>query len=292
MWAALTAARAHLMAGRMRQALIWANDGLITAELASLVAGQALALSLMATAAAQVDELAQVRAAEERAARLDGVRGFLRAERFVGRAWAAYTANQHSRARQLLMDGAQLAAAAGQPVSESFLLFELVRLGGSPQPARLAELAASVQSPLVAARAAFVAAVADRSGEALEVAGAAFAALGCRLHAAEAYVLAAQQLSSPTRQRQLRRRAEQCLTECGGATTPMLGIAPAGAPVTLSRREQEIAALAAEGLSARAISELLVVSVRTVENHLQHVYTKLGVAGRHELAAILADRSA
>lgn len=292
MWAALTAARAHLIAGRMRQALIWANDGLITAELASLVAGQALALSLVAAAAAQVDDLAQVRAAEDRAARLDGVRGFLRAERFVGRAWAAYTANEHSRARQLLLDGAALAAAAGQPVSESFLLVERIRMGGGPDPARLVELAASVQSPLVAARAAFAVAMADRSGSALERSGDLFAALGCRLYAAEAYVLAARQVQSPSRQRQLRRRADQCLAECGGASTPLLGVTPAGTPASLSRREREIAALAAEGLSARAISELLVVSVRTVENHLQHVYTKLGVAGRHELEVAMRERVA
>jgi DNA-binding CsgD family transcriptional regulator len=35
-----------------------------------------------------------------------------------------------------------------------------------------------------------------------------------------------------------------------------------------------------------------VVSVRTVENHLQHVYTKLGVASRHELEAAMRERSA
>jgi DNA-binding CsgD family transcriptional regulator len=292
MWAALTAARAHLIAGRMRQALIWANDGLITAESASLVAGQALALSLVAAAAAQVDDLAQVREADARAARLQDVRGFLRAERFVGSAWAAYTANEHSRARQLLLDGAAMAADAGQPVSESFLLFERVRLGGSPDPTRLHELASKVQSPLVAARAAFVAAAADRSGAGLERAGDSFAALGCRLYAAEAYVLASSHLTSPARQRALRRRADECLAECGGANTPLLDSSPAGVPAKLSRRELEIAALAAEGLSARAIGERLVVSVRTVENHLQHVYTKLGVAGRQQLASALRERSA
>lgn len=292
MWAALTAARAHLIAGRMRQALLWANDGLITADSASLVAGQALAVSLMAAAAAQVDDLAQVREAEARAERLHDVRGFLRAERCVGRAWAAYIANEHSRARQLLLDGAAAAARTGQAVSESFLLHEAVRLGAGPDPTRLAELAGRVQSPLVAARAAFVAALAARSGTDLERAGDSFAELGCRLFAAESYVLAARHQPSPSKQRALRRRADECLAECGGAVTPLLDDLPAAAPAKLSRRELEIAALAADGLTARAISERLVVSVRTVENHLQHVYTKLGVSGRQQLSAALRDRSA
>ena len=52
-----------------------------------------------------------------------------------------------------------------------------------------------------------------------------------------------------------------------------------------SRREQEIAALAVSGLSAREISERLFLSVRTVENHLQRVYTKLGLSNRNDLAS-------
>jgi DNA-binding CsgD family transcriptional regulator len=35
------------------------------------------------------------------------------------------------------------------------------------------------------------------------------------------------------------------------------------------------------------IAERLFVSVRTVDNHLARVYTKLGVAGRAELADVL-----
>jgi DNA-binding CsgD family transcriptional regulator len=56
----------------------------------------------------------------------------------------------------------------------------------------------------------------------------------------------------------------------------------------LSDRELEIASLAAEGLSNREIADRLVLSIRTVDNHLHHVYAKLGAEHRTELAALLS----
>lgn len=55
----------------------------------------------------------------------------------------------------------------------------------------------------------------------------------------------------------------------------------------LSRREREIAELAAAGNSTRAIAERLVIGVRTVETHLAAAYAKLGVTSRAALAAVL-----
>jgi DNA-binding NarL/FixJ family response regulator len=57
----------------------------------------------------------------------------------------------------------------------------------------------------------------------------------------------------------------------------------------LTSREKEVARLAAQGLSNQVIAHQLFLSVRTVEAHLSHVYTKLGVTGRAELAAFLAE---
>jgi DNA-binding CsgD family transcriptional regulator len=51
----------------------------------------------------------------------------------------------------------------------------------------------------------------------------------------------------------------------------------------LTAREHEVAALAAEGLSNRKIAERLVVTMKTVEWHLSHCYSKLGVRSRREL---------
>ena len=73
---------------------------------------------------------------------------------------------------------------------------------------------------------------------------------------------------------------------CEGARTPSLAHGTDAA--VLTRREREVATLASHGLANREIAEALVVSARTVENHLQRTYEKLGVTGRAELADALA----
>jgi predicted ATPase/DNA-binding CsgD family transcriptional regulator len=55
----------------------------------------------------------------------------------------------------------------------------------------------------------------------------------------------------------------------------------------LTRREAEIAALVAQGMSNRAIAAKLVISKRTVDAHVEHIYTKLGISSRAQLAAWL-----
>jgi predicted ATPase/DNA-binding CsgD family transcriptional regulator len=68
------------------------------------------------------------------------------------------------------------------------------------------------------------------------------------------------------------------------ATEPGDPSPPGGRP-TLTRREAEVAALAARGLTNRDIAARLFLSVRTVETHLDHVLTKLGFRTRTQLAA-------
>jgi DNA-binding CsgD family transcriptional regulator len=58
-------------------------------------------------------------------------------------------------------------------------------------------------------------------------------------------------------------------------------------PESLTPAELRTARLAAEGLSNREIAEALFVATKTVEWQLSHVYAKLGIAGRDELAAAL-----
>ena len=55
----------------------------------------------------------------------------------------------------------------------------------------------------------------------------------------------------------------------------------------LTRRQREIAERVVAGGTSREVATELVVSIRTVENHLAAIYRKLGVSGRDELAAAL-----
>jgi len=64
--------------------------------------------------------------------------------------------------------------------------------------------------------------------------------------------------------------------------------APDGAG-PLTSREREIAILVAEGLSNREIAERLVISKRTVDAHVEHTYTKLGISSRVQLTNWLKD---
>ena len=57
----------------------------------------------------------------------------------------------------------------------------------------------------------------------------------------------------------------------------------------LTHREREILALLARGLSDQDIAQSLLISVRTVQSHLAHIYAKLNVHSRTE-AALIAVR--
>jgi DNA-binding CsgD family transcriptional regulator len=59
----------------------------------------------------------------------------------------------------------------------------------------------------------------------------------------------------------------------------------------LTEQEQQIARLAAQGLSNREIAQRLYISHRTVGSHLYHIFPKLEVASRAQLTAIIGDRT-
>jgi len=58
----------------------------------------------------------------------------------------------------------------------------------------------------------------------------------------------------------------------------------------LSRREREIAALIASGLSNKQIASRLVIAQRTAEAHVEHILNKLGYSSRAQVAAWAADQ--
>jgi DNA-binding CsgD family transcriptional regulator len=97
----------------------------------------------------------------------------------------------------------------------------------------------------------------------------------------------------------LRAEAEPVLRQAGAVPPGVPGTQPA-APTpddaatfgwaSLTSRELEVIALLAESLSNAEIAERLYCSRRTVESHLSHAYTKLGITSRVELAVEAARR--
>ena len=60
----------------------------------------------------------------------------------------------------------------------------------------------------------------------------------------------------------------------------------------LSAAERRVAALVAEGRTNREIAAALFLGERTVASHLTHIYAKLGVRSRTELARRLGPDEA
>lgn len=79
------------------------------------------------------------------------------------------------------------------------------------------------------------------------------------------------------------------------ALTTRYGLAPKSAqPATsgtdvLTRREREVIALIARGVSNRGIAETLVISERTAENHVANILGKLGCTSRAQAAAYAVE---
>jgi len=71
----------------------------------------------------------------------------------------------------------------------------------------------------------------------------------------------------------------------------LLAAPPAGPAPALTRRELEIAAMVASGLSNREIAARLFISKRTVDAHVEHIYAKLEVSSRVQLTVWLQDQA-
>jgi len=84
----------------------------------------------------------------------------------------------------------------------------------------------------------------------------------------------------------LQQRLQPASAESGAAERGSL--AAMGVATNLTRREREVALSVAEGLTNREIADRLVLSVRTVETHVDRILGKLDLHTRTQLAARLA----
>jgi DNA-binding CsgD family transcriptional regulator len=83
-------------------------------------------------------------------------------------------------------------------------------------------------------------------------------------------------------------RAEQAAVELAatGETVQRRG---ASRLTTLTAQERQIAELLGEGQTTRQAAAALFLSPKTVEYHLRHVYAKLGIRSRADLAGVLTE---
>ncbi len=179
------------------------------------------------------------------------------------------------------------AEGAEDPSVRSRLLYEAMRAGARAADVapELVSLTARCDSRLVAARAAHAAARMDRDGEALLGAGALMAKIGADVYALEAAVDAAREFIAQGRMDSARRAANVARrhhhADHGGIFPVIDGLD--GVAIELTRREAQIAGLAARGYTNQEIADQLVLSVRTVETYVYRAMTKRGVANRREL---------
>ena len=203
------------------------------------------------------------------------------------RAWIAAAQGRLPSARALALEAAETAVAQGEFTFAVLGFHDLARLGEAVVAvSRIAAMLPLVEGSLAQACATHACALLARDGNHLLDAATGFEALGADLLAAEAASQAAAVFWASGRLASARAasaRARVLVQRCEGARTPALAVAVAD---DLTTRERETAMLAADGLSNAMIAVRLGISTRTVENHLQHVYSKLGITSRSQLAQL------
>jgi DNA-binding NarL/FixJ family response regulator len=211
----------------------------------------------------------------------------------VAKSWLAAARGLERRAVELALAAADLAHEAGQYAVEAEALHHAARFGDHTVAGRLAALTEQVQGPMVTLYARHAAAVATVDGHDLDAVSVEFEDAGLLLSAADSAAQAVSLHDRAGRRRESMKaaaRAELLANECGGAATP--AIKSAAHPLPVTSREREIATLVAAGLSNREIAERLTVSIRTVEGHVYRACSKLDVADRDQLAALMRQELA
>lgn len=203
-----------------------------------------------------------------------------------GTAWARSAAGDPEAARALLADAIAEAEAQGLTLLAATARLDALRLGDRGHADALAAAAEVVDSPLVTLAARW--ADAGHDAAELDAVAAGFEELGALMVAAEVAARAAEawkRTGAPRAAAASQLRADELVRRCRGTATPALTVVETVVPLTA--REREIAVLVADGSTTKEVAERLFLSARTVSNHLQNAYTKLGISKRTELAAAL-----
>ncbi|MGW1617273.1 LuxR C-terminal-related transcriptional regulator [Streptomyces sp. NPDC002285] len=288
MWAAYFLARAEWLAGHPATARRWYAEAAALARAHHHVKPMRLVLSGITACAAVLGDHASAQTTQSEIHQYTTDRPFPGEDR-LGEAWLLASQGRQPQARTVLTEAAQTACDTGHLSSEALLLTDLARLGSAPEvTGRLTELAEHCDGAFAPARAHLATALAAHDPEQVQAVTQELHAIGADLLAAEAATASAaawQQAGQTRRATAATNQAQTHLAHCQGAHTPLLAADKLTA--VLTEREKEVALLAASGTPSKDIAATLHLSVRTVDNHLQHAYTKLGVTTRRELAATL-----
>ncbi|WP_406053650.1 LuxR C-terminal-related transcriptional regulator [Streptomyces sp. NBC_01077] len=287
-WTAFLTGRAEWQAGHPGVAHRWFSEALAPARESQHLRALPLTLSYLAATAAVLGDFSTTESSPPDT-RAYPTTGWLTGEEFLGEAWILAARGQTADARRVLTKAVARARAGHFFTSEILLLTDLARLGGAREATgRLSELAEFCDGAFTPARAHFASALAANDPDELMAAADQLEDLGADLLAAEAAAAAATTLRRLGESRMAaaaRNRAAIVSGRCNGARTPLLGLTEATAALTA--REREIAQLAAGSLTSKEIAEMLSLSARTVENHLQRAFTKLGITNRRDLRRVL-----
>jgi ATP/maltotriose-dependent transcriptional regulator MalT len=278
--------------GRFRDASRWLSEAELQLERRDSIGALAAARSFLVGVACFTGDANGAALALERFRAALGPGGPLpsqRAPALRAEAWALLADGSADRAQQLLLEGSEQLTKI--PIQSASAAYEALRAGAHAQDvAPIVEgCAARADSRLTAAWASHTQALVADDGEALLAASEEFQAIGALRFSAEAAAHAASALARAGLQDSARRAAARCRTLIpngqGGVPPPIPELE--GRAIALTRRERQIAELAARGFSNAEIAERLVLSVRTVESHLFRAMQKLGVSDRKDISNLI-----
>jgi DNA-binding NarL/FixJ family response regulator len=206
------------------------------------------------------------------------------------RGWTAAASGDCAAAVAVLDEAATAAHAAELRSLEAVLSADLVRLGAPALAAdRLDKLVNEMDNPRVAYWREHAHALLEHDTDALVRAAHALNGVGAVAEAADALAQAAALLwdrGTIADATVVAAAAREHATRAQAVITPALQHLRDVTPLT--DRQAEIAAFAAAGMPSREIASHLVVSVRTVDNHLARIFRTFAISTRAELGDILA----
>ncbi|MEZ5371904.1 MAG: LuxR C-terminal-related transcriptional regulator [Microthrixaceae bacterium] len=290
-WQELITARAEAIRGRMTTAALHAKSAALSFRDHEDRALERVAWAGVARIEGQRgDSTSAAVEAIERAGDIDrGPFRLLDCELAWAEGWVAVAEGRLSAARDTLHDAADVAGSSGQHAIALAIAHDALRIEAHPDTGGLVlRLADRVDGALAGGRATHARAVIANDVDGYGRAAETMAGCGAHLPAAEVLAQGASLARSAGDQRlgrQLAARSVARRRDCEDALTPALRTLRE--PISLTRREREVASLAANGLTGPEIADRLYVSVRTVNNHLQHVYRKLGIESRSDLGPAL-----